>query len=253
MSVIYKLPVINIIIEAFWVPWKYKLQFFNMLALPMILVVGITSIWSEIAIENRSFNLILYLIYVLSISFFAIKCHRFILISHKVKAPSINFSMLKRVIAFFIWLIIVYIVAGITLAVLLTLAMNTFSDGELMKTSHQFTDKNFSWLKLVIMLPAGYVLARLSLVFPAIAIDERTSMKWSWKVSQNNGIRMLVLIGALPWILTIFLDLLWRENGTMLEYVILSVLGYIVVAIEIFILSLVFKEFYRKEQLVKKE
>ena len=98
------------------------------------------------------------------------------------------------------------------------------------------------------MLPAGYIFARLSLVFPAIAIDVRTSMKWSWKISENNGIRMLFIIGALPWVTFIFLDLLWRENGSMLEYVFLSLLGYIVVAIEVFILSLAFKKLYENEE-----
>lgn len=244
----YKLPVIDIIIEAFWQPWKYKLNFFNMLALPMAMVVGITTVWSEIGVENYSLNIFVYIIYILSLSFFAIKCHRFILISHETRMPSINAPMLKRVMAFFVWLIIVYIVVGIVLMVLITIGMNTFSDGGLIKTSHRFLDDNFSWLKLALMLPAGYILARLSFVFPAIAVDERTSMKWSWTISKNNGMRMLALIGVLPWVTTILLDLLWRENGTMLEYVFLSVLGYIVVAVEIFILSIAFRELHRDEK-----
>lgn len=244
----YKLPVIDIIIEAFWQPWKYKLQFFNMLALPMAMVVGISTVWSVVSVENNSLNILLNLVYVLSISFFAIKCHRFVLISNETRVPSINAPMLKRVLAFFMWLIIVYIVVGIVLMIFMTIGMNTFSDSELMKTSHYFTDNNFSWLRLALMLPAGYVLARLSLVFPATAVDERTSMKWSWMVSKNNGIRIFALIGVLPWFTSILLDLLWRENGTMFEYVFLSILGYLVVAVEIFILSITFRELHRVEK-----
>ena len=247
----HKLPVLNIIIEAFWIPWKYKLRFFNMLALPMVMVVGITTFLSMVVIENHLIHFFLYLIYLLSISFFAIKCHRFILISSEEKISSINSLMLKRVVAFFVWMAIVYIVVGLILMLFTFIGMNTVSDGELMKSSHRFSDNNFSFLKLAFMLPAGYILSRLSLVFPATAVDKKSSMKWSWEISKNNGLRMFSLVAILPWITTIFLDLLWRENGTMLEYVFLSVLGYIVVAIEIFILSLAFKELCNREEIEK--
>lgn len=236
----YKLSVLNIVIEAFWQPWKYKLRFFNMLALPLAMVVGITTIWSEVNVENISFNLFFYLIYIFSVSYFAVKCHRFILISNNT--PSTNIPMIKRVIAFLLWIFVVYIVVGIVLTIFMTIGMNTFADAALMKASYYISDNNFSLLKLLLILPAGYILARLSLVFPAIAIDKRASMKWAWKASQNNGLRMLVLIGVLPWMTTILLNLLWRENGTMFEYVFLSILGYIVLAIEVFILSIAYRE-----------
>ena len=83
---------------------------------------------------------------------------------------------------------------------------------------------------------------------PATAIDVRTNLMWSWEATKNNGTRMLILIGAVPWVTTILLDLLWRENGTMFEYVFLSILGYLAVAVEIFILSIAFREIKQVEE-----
>lgn len=244
----YKLPILNIIIEAFWYPWKYKYQFFNALAFPVVLVVSIAAVWSEIKPESHMINLFIYIIYFLSMSFFAISCHRFILMGADKKVSLDYATMMKMIIIFSVWAIIVYILAGIPLAVIMTIAANITSDKNLISSSHNLTADNFNWVKLVLLLPVGYLLGRFSLVFPATAVGVRTSVKWSWLATKNNGFRMLVLIGVLPWVTTILLDLLWRENGTMFEYVFLSILGYIVLAVEIFILSLAFKKFYRVEQ-----
>ena len=244
----YKLPILNIIIEAFWFPWKYKLQFFSALALPMLLIVSITAIWSEIKPETQVLNWFLYIIYVFSFLFFAISCHRLILMGANSKVSQSYVLVMKRIVAFSVFSFVIYILAGIPLAVIMTIAANILPDDYLVSSSHNLTADNFKWAKLVLMLPFGYLLGRLSLVFPATAVDVTTSVKWSWHATKNNGIRMLVLIGGLPWVTTILLDLLWRENGTMFEYVSLSILGYLVVAVEIFILSLAFKEFYSVEQ-----
>ena len=235
-------------IEAFWYPWKYKVQFFNALALPVVLVISIAAIWTEFKPEGRTLNLFIYIIYFLSVSFFAISCHRFILIGAGNKVSQSYVLMMKRIIAFSLLGIFVYILAGIPFAVILTVAMNILPDSNLVSSSHNLTADNFNWVKLVLMLPFGYFVGRLSLVLPATAVDATTSFRWSWQATKNNGVRMLVLIGVLPWVTTILLDLLWRENGTMFEYVFLSILGYLVVAVEVFILSLAFKEFYRAEQ-----
>ena len=244
----YKLPVLNIIIEAFWFPLKYKLQFLNALALPLFLVVGIVGFSTEVHPESQSFKFGIYLLYVYALSFFTVSCHRLILLKTDKRASPIAAPMLKRIIVFTIWGIIVYILAGIPLAFILTLASNITSSAGGISGSHNLTNENFNWVKLLLMLPFGYLLGRFSLVFPATAVDVTTSIKWSWVATKNNGIRMLILIGGIPWISTIFLGLLWRENGTMFEYVFLSILGYLVFAVEIFILSIAFRELHRIEQ-----
>ena len=147
---------------------------------------------------------------------------------------------------------LIYLLAGIPFWFILTIAMHVLSDETLLSSSHNLTADNFNWVKLLLMLPFGYFVGRFSLVLPATAIDVRTNLMWSWEATKNNGTRMLILIGAVPWVTTILLDLLWRENGTMFEYVFISILGYLAVAVEIFILSIAVREMHRIEQVENK-
>ena len=247
----YKLPVIDIIIEAFWYPWKYKYQIFNALALPVALIVIISAVWSELGADIQIINWFLYPLYFFSISFFAISCHRFILIGTGNKISQSYFIIRKRIIVFSLLGILVYFLAGIPFWIIFTIAMNILPDETLVSSSHNLTADNFNWVKLSLMLPFGYLVGRFSLVLPARAIDTRKNIMWSWEATKNNGVRMLILIGVVPWITTILLDLLWRENGTMFEYVFISILGYLAIAVEIFILSIAFREFQRVERKLK--
>jgi membrane-anchored glycerophosphoryl diester phosphodiesterase (GDPDase) len=103
--------------------------------------------------------------------------------------------------------------------------------------------EKFEWFISFAYIPALYLVGRISLVFPSIAIDHNKSMRWSWQVTKGNGLRMFIIVGALPWLLSILLGLLWRENATLVEQAILGVVMYILMAIEIFALSLTYKEF----------
>ena len=244
----YKLPVLNIIIEAFWYPWKYKYQMFNALALPVAIVVIVSTAWYEFGVTVSRLSWIYYIAYVFSFSFFAISCHRFVLIGADNKVSQPYSLIIKKIIFFTLLGMLIYLLAGIPFWFILTIAMNVLSDETLLSSSHNLTADNFNWVKLLLMLPFGYFVGRFSLVLPATAIDVRTNLMWSWEVTKYNGTRMLILIGAVPWVTTILLDLLWRENGTMFEYVFLSMLGYLAVAVEIFILSIAFREIHRIEQ-----
>ena len=83
-------------------------------------------------------------------------------------------------------------------------------------------------------------MARLSLVLPATAIDQKgKSLKWSWRLSQGNSIRLFLIIGSIPLLTNIFLYFLPESEGIVLSLV-YSTVGLIVGAIEICLLSLSF-------------
>ncbi len=52
----------------------------------------------------------------------------------------------------------------------------------------------------------GYVGARLSIVLPATAIDQRPTLKGSWRLSRSNGWRL----GLVVWLPSILIFVLWR-------------------------------------------
>lgn len=50
-------------------------------------------------------------------------------------------------------------------------------------------------------LPRMYVLGRLCLVFPAIALDRPVDLRWSWRLTKGHGARLFILVGLLPWVI----------------------------------------------------
>ena len=104
-------------------------------------------------------------------------------------------------------------------------------------------------IEFVASIPALYLIARLSLVFPATAIDRPASLKWAWRTSRGNGWRLVVVITVLPWLLSHLVGLLYRDEATAAEIVVLTVLGTALFALEIAALSIAYRELTRHEQL----
>jgi len=96
---------------------------------------------------------------------------------------------------------------------------------------------------LLASIPAMYVMARLSLVFPATAIDKGIRLKQSWEITRDNGWRLTLIVFLYPWLINLVVWFLLRDNATILEKVLVSILYYIGLAIGIFALSLSYQHF----------
>ena len=246
----YKLPIIKIIAGAFIIPWYNKGRFSRALALPTLVLVAILAIWMQLGSKMPALNWMFLLLYWLAFSIFAVTCHRLILIVDHNSKNQFHISLSRREFRFLLRLIAVYLVMGIILAVFMTILMNMSSGGaETVLNSgsgereiERVNQDAFEWFKTLAYIPALYVVGRISLVFPSTAIDRDMGIKWSWQITKGNGLRMFVIVGILPWLLSILLGLLWRENANLVEQALLGVIMYIVMAIEIFALSLTYKE-----------
>ncbi|MET0068507.1 MAG: hypothetical protein ABW096_00605 [Candidatus Thiodiazotropha sp.] len=94
-------------------------------------------------------------------------------------------------------------------------------------------------LFVISFLPGMYVFARLSLVFPAAALDQAVSLDWVWEITEGNGWRLVLIIGLFPVLLSIVPALLAGVH--FLLDAVLIVLGIVLLAMEITALSLSFK------------
>jgi len=54
---------------------------------------------------------------------------------------------------------------------------------------------------------------------------------------------MFVIVGLFPLFFFVMINFLWRENATVIENAILLIASFLVYAIEIFALSLTYREF----------
>ena len=87
-----------------------------------------------------------------------------------------------------------------------------------------------------------YLFARLALVFPATAIDARTSLVKAWRQTRGNGWRMVVIVGVLPWAFGYLAGLVTGDEPGIVIAVLVTVFATAFLAVEISALSLSYRE-----------
>jgi hypothetical protein len=197
-----------IIREAVLLPWNRRQHFWPLLALPVALttLLSLGEYWLLSDVPRTVSRLLGMLIF----SFFAVACHRSILIGeHSVSRFGIP-GWPHREFRFFLWLIFIYTIATMFMflasevAVRLTDFIDSFHGEGSPKVSVKLLGGRLDFFPLVLLglIPFGYIIGRLSLLLPAIAVDVQASLRSAWSQSKGNGWRMALLVG---WIPTLFL------------------------------------------------
>lgn len=186
---------------------------------------------------------LLVVVYGVLFTLFAVACHRLVLLGSESSTTRFIPRWSWRETRFFAWWIAVFLIHAAVWYASLFPPLTVFANVSPLRDTLETWTK---WIDSAARIPALYVSARLSLVFPATAIDKRPDLKWSWNLSRNNGWRLVVVVGVLPWVISKIVGLLYRENATVLETVVLSTLGIALFAIEIAALSLSYRELARE-------
>jgi hypothetical protein len=171
-----------------------------------------------------------------------VSVHRLVLLETS-DANSFTPENLKRTALFLAFLIGVWaLYAGLVLLIMSGL-LNAFL-GRYVPTGGERPQLPVSleWLNAAARVLAFYVVARFSLVFPAIATDRKPDLGAAWLESKRNGWRLAIVVGALPWTLEQLTDLIYRDGATDAEYAVLVVLTVFFTVIEVVALSLSYGE-----------
>ncbi|PLY04093.1 MAG: hypothetical protein C0622_03320 [Desulfuromonas sp.] len=112
----------------------------------------------------------------------------------------------------------------------------------LVKSGQELMENQYLFLigTNLIYLPIYYVIARLMLVLPATAIDERWSLTDAWRNSSGNGWRVMLVVGIVPMIVNLIISLL-PALDSILYFVFHVVLWLVVAVYGIALLSLSYK------------
>jgi len=104
------------------------------------------------------------------------------------------------------------------------------------------SDYEFNSIRFMpfIFIPLGYVLSRLSLVFPSIAINDKINFRKSWNLSKGNGWKVFILVTLIPTLFTLGIDFLYYDNIALRP--LYSLLGISALSIEVIILSNTYKK-----------
>ena len=221
------------------------------LALPVLALVSTWSIWALAKPVHWLANYILLFLYLLAFAYFAVACHRLIL----VKEKGHNSYNTIRVLRFTKWILIIYGFSFILEMILLTIIINILPVTEVIDISKVgITAQGFNLTEITshirdfLYLPLMYMVGRFSLIFPATAVDLNASLKWSWSATRDNGLNILFVVGLLPWLLYIILSFVQRDNSTIVEQTIIALLTYMITAISVFALSLTYSALQKNTQ-----
>lgn len=234
----FKLPVIEIFLEAVYLPIKHfrvLLKFGMPLIITSAVIVIYLYIFNDVDGPTKDTSIVTSIFSILSIATIVmavVGCHRtFLMSSEDVKDTKI-IRWTGREMRFIGWWIIIAIgtsIIAIPFALVLIPFISKFSENEYL----------LYLLFGLVNLPIFYFLARWSLVLPATAIDKRNrSLFWAWGLSKDNGLRLLVLIGVIPFLADLIFNLLMPAYNSLIYSFFVGMLWLVIGVIEIGLLSL---------------
>jgi membrane-anchored glycerophosphoryl diester phosphodiesterase (GDPDase) len=241
-----RLPAMKVIIGAFLMTWALRKKLALALIYPSICLVLLTLVPYFSGNQlSTPVSWLVDLFYLMISCIFAVTCHRIVLLD----APSSFRSSLhwtRRETRFLGWALLIAMFFVLAIFILITFA--TLSGVNISAIKDPGNNGALTAVLILMAIPVVYVSARLSLIFPATALDRKHDLRWAWKQSHGNGWRLAIVVGGLPFIFSQLLGLFIRENATIFETVFLAIAGVIVVAIEVIALSLAYRELIKDIQ-----
>jgi hypothetical protein len=207
----FRLPVWRILRDTFLIPGQHTREFFKPLALPGLVIAVLTVGWRLTRSGMPApVGWAVYVVYGAAFTVFAVSCHRLVLLgpSSATLAPTLRWGLREsKFLGGIILLAVIFLVARLLLMlVIANLLLQTFFHGMTM------------------------------------AIDGKVDLRRAWQQSARNGWRLVVIVGALPWVLSYGVGLMYRENATLPELVILVVLSVLTSTLGIIALSLSYQD-----------
>ncbi len=236
-------PFRQVLAGAFVLPWRHRVDVTHAAGLPLLAIVVAMSCAD--AFESSFVGFSGQVALLLAMLWLALAMHRLVLVLDWQPQRLFGELKLGRLLRFFgagIWLAIVY--TAVYLLVMATLAFAGEAAGSIPQEESVW-DRMFSfdgWANEVGSALAYLVIGRLSLVFPAIALDRDANYGAFWRMSRGNGWRVAITVGALPWFLDSIISAMWREETSLFEIAGLGVLTGVVTIVEVIALSLTYRE-----------
>lgn len=205
-----------------------KKEIFESLKYPLLGIISLSLLNFE---KVESFNLQFILFLILSTYLYVlitIKCHRIALLDEEEFGLRQVFTWNSRCTNFLIATILLSFALG--LLTLPTIMLLSFLFGVISNDNI-----NFTYLMIIGTVPAGYIFARLSLIFPAIATDRDKSFRSAWELSKGNGWQLFIIVLFFPWLANSATSFL--SNEYFFTKIILSIFGVLVLVFEVMLLS----------------
>lgn len=236
-----KLNIPKVLLGAVLIPWHQRRVFARALAVPMALYVALVFAW-QLTDESLPvwFKWVAWAGHMGLFVVIAVACHRIVLLAPQPASGWYMPAWTRRELLFAFWFVLVWF--AVWIIVTLPVSMVTSFLLSLAGWTGIFETDKRHYFEYAISIVYWYYIARMSLLFPAIAIDAPFNFVDAWRQSRGNGWRLFVVVGAMPYCLSHAAGLLWREGATHVEMILLGALGVVLLAIEIAAISISYRE-----------
>jgi len=226
------LPIRAVVREALQIVWHRRARLFQALITAGLVLIALDMRPSYLSIEDWRLDALLAVANIVVFTLFAITCHRIVLLGQTATPKYGIRSWSQRETRFLSWTIVGYFffsLISMALAMFAGIAAAIIPSDEIPPT-----------LWYLFLFPGSYIFARLAVLLPATAIDERHDMKWAWETTSNNGWRLVVVVALLPWLLASAFDVFTIGESLLVKFI-LHTVAYALMAIEIAVLSVSFR------------
>lgn len=232
------LSIASVVLGAFRTVWLLRANFVRSLALPGSLLIVLFVAWSYGIPGPLWVAIIGFALYGAIFSLYAVICHRLVLLPEASASASWMPRPTGREARFLVWLVVVWVLAVGSVLVVVTALISLLPTDAV---------DYFEGAQLAFMAATSYVFGRLCMVFPAIAVDRRPSVKWSWALTRGNGWKLAVIVGVLPWAIKEGLALLFREEASFVETLAIAAAAVALIAVEVAAVSLSYRALTDKQ------
>jgi hypothetical protein len=238
------LDVTKVVFGAFAVPWTNRAAFARALAVPFAFV-AMLGVVQTLAAEDLPQPALwgMAVLHGLVFVLFAVTCHRLVLLDPLTVSQTPVPRWTRRETRFFLKALAMWALCmGVGFAFM---ALFVFAAAPLLE---ELGPKWFtSILMPIFLLPMYYLVARLSLVLPATALDRKVGLGWAWDLSAGNSWRLFLVIGILPWVISAPSCLIDYTGPSVAATVAVTIVGAVLLVVEIAALSLAFRELTKDE------
>lgn len=192
------IPVLQIIREAIVIPWHKRATMFRALLPISVVLITVSMIASLMREELGPMSVLIWTVIFVPVSaILAITCHRFILLGDESVPKYGLASWSSRETRFVGWTLGAALCAGL-IGFIVSIPASILMMALLVKSQTPPEPWIISAGIMLVMIPSSYTFARLSVLLPATAVDERPSLTWARRLTKGNGWRLFLVVGVLP-------------------------------------------------------
>lgn len=236
------IPILSILHDAIAIPWHKRATMFWAL-LPISVALIAASMMGPLILEG--FGNIGFLIWIIILGLagvlFAITCHRLVLLGNESVPKYGLASWTARETRFVGWTLAAFGFAAffgfiVNIPVLVLIAALSGNSGPPPALWVASACGILAWI------PGYYLFARLSILLPATAVDERPSVVWARQLTRGNGWRLFLIVILLPVFITLGSGILFFLLGhSVIANLLISATGCVLGVIQVAALSLSYK------------